>query len=249
MLLAVLAVGAFAAPAATAPAPTVTPAPAAPTPTPDYGLLSFSLGYQYDANINVLGIVLGALSNELSLNGAGLAQFPTSMNNLVVSWYPISLITVQARLGLMDFGANNVTMGETGEPNQTVVNNLSLNLGSIGLRGLVNLERPTPNSKFYVGAGLDYWYLTAGLNVPEGSETLNVSGGANGLNTEVFAGFEWRPKDIPNLGLYAEVGYDMFFLGNMTLTEAEGSHSTTLTLSTNGYWGQTVWALGADWHI
>jgi hypothetical protein len=211
-----------------------------------------------------LMIAAGAFALDF---GIGYVQ-SANMNALTFTVDPIPLITVQSSISLFNAGLSPVlSMKGWSSPDPEPSNwdyvssdhskfGASINAGSIGARCLFNLQRPTPNTKFYTGLGINIMFLTLGITdtiIGTPNTVIEVNGSGWAVDLMPVAGFEYRPKEIKNLGLYAEIGYDMTIAGNI-----DGSYSASngsnyekgkLLLQPNGFLGRTFWGIGATWYF
>jgi hypothetical protein len=94
-------------------------------------------------------------------------------------------------------------------------------------------------------------FLTAEFDGSQNSSiAFKVSGSGYALEPVVLTGVEWRPKEVPNLGLFAEMGYGIDILGNISASyTANGQSQQNLTITPNAYYGQTFYGLGVIWHF
>ena len=210
----------------------------------------------------LLAITAGAFAMDF---GVGYVASGT-MSAISITYDPIPLITIQGAVSLINAGIKDpsIKYWTTPDPEpawETILSDTnwdaSVSAGSFGLRALFNLERPTPNTKFYVGAGINVLFLSVGANVKDTSVVPNVvltiSGGGYAVDMLGFAGFEYRPKEVPNLGLYAEAGYGITCLGEIggSIKASNGVTTTTSTfkLQPNAYLGRTFCGIGATWYF
>ena len=94
--------------------------------------------------------------------------------------------------------------------------------------------------------------MTADLSTLDSNvlSKFDATASAYGVGVEALAGVEWKPKEIPNLGLYAEIGYGITFLGDISFSVTpKGGSASNFTLTPNGYLGQTFWGVGTTWYF
>jgi hypothetical protein len=170
---------------------------------------------------------IAALASAL---GIGYTE-TANLSGITITYNPIPLITVQGVVSLLNESVGSIPDTLTsGYPTVTV------NAGSFGAKCLFNLERPTPNTKFFAGAGIGYLFISSTTKGEIDSS----------LDSEALAGFEWRPKEVPNLGIYAEMGYDLLIFGISENYTTPGQETNQFP---NGILGQTYWGLGATWYF
>ncbi len=205
----------------------------------------------------LLAITAGAFASDW---GIGYVSSAT-MNAITVTFDPIPLITVQGAVSLFNAGLNNPTVSlkdwgsstwETIWPSDYYANGnfgASVNAGSFGMRCLANLERPTPNTKFYAGAGFNVLFLSVDAKYKDDYDTISIKGSGYTVELIALTGFEWRPKEVPNLGLYAEVGYGITCIGAISGTIKIDDESSSLKVEPNAYLGHTFYGLGITWYF
>jgi hypothetical protein len=190
-------------------------------------------------------------------------------------WDPIPLVTVEAGFNVAHAGLNTPAItiktkswtDPNPEPDWTVNTvempkelGVSAAFGTVGVRGLFNLQRPNPNSKFYVGAGFNAVRLVFDVNYYDENggpdDSLRVQGelGTWAFQGVALCGAEYRFKDVPNLGIRAEMGYALAFLGDIVgalnmVGDAEHHIKAELDIKPGTNWGYTYWTLGAVWHF
>jgi hypothetical protein len=169
----------------------------------------------------------GAFASAL---GIGYIE-SANLSGITVTYNPIPLLTLQGVVSLLNEGVGTVSGTLT-----TEYPTANINAGSFGAKCLFNLERPTPNTKFYAGAEVGYLFID--------SDTKGEVDSA--LDLGALAGFEWRPKEIPNLGLYAEIGYDLLIFG---VSENFTMPGQLTNYFPDGILGETYWGLGVTWYF
>jgi hypothetical protein len=136
----------------------------------------------------------------------------------------------------------------------------SISIGSFGVRGLFNLQ-VVPQGVFYLGPGVNLLFLNVGANYyDEGtagpSDSIRIQGGISAIVLQAVAivGAEYRLKDVPNIGLWAEyqLAYSALLSvsGNLNIVGDEKAHiEAQLDVAPGVSAINGKYALGITWHF